>query len=520
MTRLTASRRRFLETLGAFGVLGSAAPLAFQLAAMNEASAQSATPVYKALVCLFKFGGNDSHNMLLATDQDSFGRYLSARNTGQDPIALMPPGAAAQALGAASTFAPNGRTVTRATPEFWGGALPIAPLTPNPIPAGTNASTRTFAIHPMMAPLVPVWDARRLAFVSNVGPLVVPTTKAQYQARSVPLPPNLMSHNDQQSIWQAGQAEGARLGWGGRMADLLLSQNGANALFTAVSTAGNAVFLAGNSAVQYQISTGAQPAIRVNAATGTSLFGSSQAPALIRQIIRDGGGPSLFGVDHSTVVGRSMDSADTLNQAFANAVVTGVPNPPVYTNPITGATETNALATQLQTVARMIAANATGLGLRRQVFFVSIGGWDNHDVQNTAQPALLARVAHAMAYFDSVLGNLAGQDFRNSVTTFTASDFSRTFTTNGDGTDHAWGGHYMAMGGAVLGQNIYGQYPTLGVDQGAFRNPDMSGNIQIPTTSVYQFASTLGRWLGVSDADMDVIFPRLAGFPTRVLPFL
>jgi uncharacterized protein (DUF1501 family) len=509
------SRRSLLKVAGGLSVLGAAAPFGLQLAAMNAASAQTAAP-YRALVCIFLFGGNDAHNTVLATDSDSWGRYWSARNTGNDPIALMPAGTAPTPVGQTSSI--TGRVATAQTPEAWGGVLPITPATANPIPAGTNATARTFAIHPLMGDLLPVWTSGRLAIVSNVGPLIVPTTKAQYQARSVRLPANLMSHNDQQSIWQAGSAEGARRGWGGLMADTLLSSNPSNAIFTAVSAAGTAVFLAGDTVVQYQVSTNASPAIRINAATGTTLNGSATAAARLRDIIRDSSGPSFYATDLARTTVRSMDSTDTLNNAVTG-ITGGVPAVPTFTNPITGNTETNGLATQLQTVARMIAANAT-LGLRRQVFFVSLGGWDTHDFQNSAQGANLARVAHAMAYFDAALANLNGQDLRSAVTTFTASDFSRTFTTNGDGTDHAWGGHYFVMGGAVRGRDVYGQFPTLGVDQGAFRNPDMAGNIMIPTLSVDQYAATLGRWLGVSDGSLDTIFPNLRNFPSRTIGFL
>jgi uncharacterized protein (DUF1501 family) len=504
-----------LKIAAGLSVLGTAAPFAMQMAAMN-AAAQSA-PDYKAIVCIFLFGGNDTHNMLLATDSDSFGRYLAARNIGSDPIALMPAGTAPVPLGQVSQL--TGRTSARARPEFWGGVLPITTATVQPIPAGTNATTRTFGVHPYLAPLVPIYEAGRMAAVANVGPLVVPTSKTQYQNRTVPLPANLMSHNDQQATWQAFATEGARRGWGGRFADLLLSMNGANSVFTAISVAGNAVFLAGQNVVQYQMSTNAQPAIRVTGATSTTTFGSTTVAARMRDIIRDGAAGGPFIADHASVVRRSMDSADTLNAAFASQAATSVPAPPTFTNPISGNTETNSLATQMQTIARSIAVNAQ-LGLRRQVFFASIGGWDTHDTQNSTQPLLLARVAHAMAYFDSVLGNLNGANVRNAVTTFTASDFSRTFTTNGDGTDHAWGSHQWVMGGAVNGRNMYGQYPTLGVDQGAFRNPDMAGNIQIPTTSVDQFAATLGRWFGVSNSDVDTILPNLRNFPTRTLGFL
>jgi uncharacterized protein (DUF1501 family) len=516
-----ATRRHVLRMMAAMAPLGVAAPLALELATVGAASAQVVQPTYKALVCIFLFGGNDSHNAILATDTDTWSRYFTARNTGNDPIALMPVGTAPAAVGSTSTV--TGRTVSRATPEFFGGVLPIVPRTANPVPAGTNATARTFAVHPVLAPLFTAannpWAAGRLAVLANVGTLVVPTTKAQYVARSVRLPPNLMSHNDQQSIWQANAAEGARRGWGGLLADSMLSQNGANAVFTGISVAGNAVYLAGDTAVQYQMTTNAQPALRINAAVGTTLNGSSTAAARLRDVIRESGATSLFQQDYASVTRRSMDSADQLNTAFGSTVVTAIPAPPAFTNPITGAAEANTLATQMQTVARAIAA-APALGITRQVFFVSLGGFDTHDIQNQTQPNLLAKVAQAMAYFDGLLGNIGGQDLRPNVTTFTMSDFTRTFTTNGDGTDHAWGGHHLVMGGAVRGGDMYGQYPTLGVDRTGFSNPDMSGNILIPTTSVYQVGATLGRWFGATDAQLATIFPNLANFARRDLGFM
>jgi uncharacterized protein (DUF1501 family) len=512
-----ASRRAFLRMSAGLGaVTGAFTPFAMQLAALNAASAQSASG-YRALVCIFLFGGNDSHNTVLATDADSWGRYWSARNTGSDPIALMPAGTPVTPLGQTSPV--TGRVSARARPEFWGGVLPIAPRTANPVPAGTNATARTFGLHPMLAPLLPAWTAGRLGVVANVGTLVRPITKAQYIGRTVPAPANLYSHNDQQSMWQAGATEGARRGWGGLLGDVVYQQNGQNSVFTAISTAGNAVFLSGQRVVQYQVSTGATPAARINSTTGTTLFGSNVGPARTSAIIRDTGATSLFANDHASVVQRSMNATDVLNAAFTSAAATAIPAPPTYTNPISGATETNALASQLQTVARMIASNAT-LGMQRQVFFVSIGGWDTHDVQNSTQPALLARVAHAMAYFDSILGNVGGVDMRGNVTTFTASDFSRTFTSNGDGTDHAWGAHHFVMGGAVRGGDMFGQYPTIGVDQGTFRNPDGVSNVIVPTTSVDQYGATLGRWLGVSDSDLNLIFPNLPNFTPRLLSFI
>lgn len=502
--------------LGTFAALGAGAPFAMQLAAAGSAAGQSA-PDYKALVCLFLYGGNDSNNTVLATDSDSWGRYFAARNTGATPIALMPAGTAATAVG--DTNPVTGRVATATSPEAWGGVLPITPRTAQAIPAGTSASSRTFALHPHLGPLQTLFNQGRLAVLANVGTLIQPTTKAQYNARSVPLPTSLFSHNDQQSTWQAGSTEGARSGWGGRFGDLLASANGGNTLFTAVSAAGNAVFLSGQSVVQYQLSTGAQPAVVISGAQGSSLFGSSLAPSRVRDLVTDTNLTSNFAADYATVVSRSIAASSTINSAFTQPTVTSVAAASAYTNPLTGRVETNSLALQLQTVARMIAASAS-LGVQRQVFFVSLGGFDTHDFQNTTQPNLLAKVAHAMSYFDGALANIGGIDRRAQVTTFTASDFSRTFSTNGDGTDHAWGGSQFIMGGAVNGGDMYGQFPTLGVDVSGFSNPDAVGGAHIPTISVDQYGATLGRWFGVSDSDIGVIFPRLGNFSRRYLGFV
>ena len=508
------NRRRLLA--GALSGLGVGAPFALQLAAAGSAAGQSA-PDYRALVCVFLFGGNDSHNTVLATDADSWGRYFATRNTGADPIALMPVGAAPTPVGQTSPI--TGRVADVDTPEAWGGVLPITPATRQRIPAGTNATLRTFALHPFLGPLQNLFQAGRLAVAANVGTLIQPTTKPQYRARSVAVPANLFSHNDQQSTWQALNQEGARVGWGGRFGDLVASMNGQSTLFTSISTAGNAVFLSGQSVVQYQLSTGAQPAVVITGAQGTSLFGSSAAPGLVRDLITDTNLTSTLGADYSDIVGRSISAASAVNTAFGQAVVTGVRTAPAYTNPVNGRAETNTLATQLQTVARMIAA-APSLGVKRQVFFVSLGGWDTHDFQNTTQPNLLAKVAHALAYFDAALADIGGIDRRAQVTTFTASDFSRSFGTNGDGTDHAWGAHHFVMGGAVRGGDIYGQYPTLGLDVNGFDNPDSVGGAMIPTTSVDQYGATLGAWFGVTGGDLDLIFPNLRNFGTRNLGFV
>ena len=516
MSGSAMDRRQLLRLGGALSTLGVAAPFAMQLAAAGSAASQSAGD-YKALVCIFLFGGNDAHNMVLATDTDSWGRYFATRNTGADPIALLPVGTAPTPVGQVNSV--TGRVADMGSPEAWGGVLPITPKTVQKIPEGTNATSRTFALHPFMAPLQTLFSQGRLAVLANVGTLIQPTTKVQYQAKSVGIPTSLFSHNDQQSTWQALSTEGARTGWGGRFADLTASMNGGNSLFTAVSASGNAVFLSGQSVVQYQLSTGAQPAVVIGGQQGSSLFGSSLGPSRVKDLITDTSLTSNFAADYSAVVARSISAASTVNGAFTQPIVSGVPAAPAYTNPLTQRVETNTLALQLQTVARMIAASSV-LGVKRQVFFVSLGGWDSHDLQNTAQPNLLAKVAHALSYFDGALSNIGGIDRRAQVTAFTASDFGRSFTTNGDGTDHAWGAHHFIMGGAVNGGDIYGQYPTLGVDVNGFNNPDNVGGALIPTTSVDQYGATLGRWFGIGDADIDVIFPRARNFATKYLTFV
>ncbi|MCX8500009.1 MAG: DUF1501 domain-containing protein, partial [Caulobacteraceae bacterium] len=227
MSAGTFDRRHFLRAGGALSVLGTAAPFALQMAAVGSAAGQSA-PDYKALVCLFMFGGNDANNMLLATDTDSWTRYYDTRNIGDEPIALMPVGTPATAVGQVSPF--TKRTVSMNMPEAWGGVLPIVPNTVNPVPAGTSASVRSFALHPALGPLRTLFNAGRLAAVANIGTLVAPVTKAAYQAKTATLPLNLFSHNDQVSTWQSGKTEGTKVGWGGRFADLLASMNGNNTI--------------------------------------------------------------------------------------------------------------------------------------------------------------------------------------------------------------------------------------------------------------------------------------------------
>jgi uncharacterized protein (DUF1501 family) len=500
------SRRVFLRHAGAMSALvgSTAAPLALNLAALGSASA--AVPGdYKAIVCLFLYGGNDAFNMLLPTDAASFGAYTTTRNQAPDSIALLAPGTAAN-LGAAA-----------GSPARLGGVLPITPL---------NPQGRSFAMHPLMGKLQTLFNTdKRLAWVPNIGPLVLPTTKVQVGQNSHPKPDRLYSHNDQQNTWQALGPEGATRGWGGRLGDVLASSN-TRPVFTAISATGNAVWLAGTNVKQYQVTTNGAIQLGVNSVG--QVYGSADLGAALLRVATTPRTGHPFDADVAAVAGRAIEAEANLRSSlrapsdplFGTPPATGtsysqVNDPKLrYVNPITGNSSSNGLAQQFQVVARLIDAGLTGgTGASRQVFFVALGGFDSHDNQNTNQTDLLARIDQALSYFDTTLGALGARD---KVTTFTASDFGRTFTSNGDGTDHGWGSHHMVMGGAVKGGDLYGSFPTLSIkntNNSGFASPDQLNNgVLLPTTSVDQLGATLGRWFGASDLQLADIFPNLANW--------
>lgn len=488
MSSHNASRREFLRrsSILSASMGASAVPFALNMAAMGQAVAQTAD--YKAIVCLFLYGGNDSCNMVLPTDSASWTAYQTVRNQGTDPIALRAPGTAPD------PGAPPG------SPAALGGVLPIAPAFTQF--AVNNA--RTFALHPSMAPAQSLFEQGRLAVIANAGPLVTPLTKTEYRNNTKARPAKLFSHNDQQSTWQALAPEGAKVGWGGRFGDLLAAGN-TRSIFTNISVSGNAVFMAGDSVFQYQVGTGG--AVAISALSGAP-FGSAAVASTLRSIIT-ADNPHLFAKEQAAIVNRSVSAQADFSAAFNASTVAA---PPTYTVPSTGAQGTNNLAVQLQTVARIVGARA-GLGANRQVFFVSMGGFDTHDGQNRGHADLMARLAHALAYFDD---RLAAMGMRDSVTVFTASDFGRTFTTNGDGTDHGWGAHHFVSGGAVRGKEVYGRFPTAGVNH----DDEVGSGSLLPGVAVDQIGATLGKWFGVSDANLDFVFPNLRNFAQRDLGFM
>ncbi|MBL8334088.1 MAG: DUF1501 domain-containing protein [Rubrivivax sp.] len=451
------ARRALLRRGALLGLAGSATPWALNLSLLADAAAQSAPADYKALVCVFLYGGNDHGNTLVPVSASHHAAYATIRGS-------------------------------IATPR---DSLAATALTPDvSLPDGLQ-----LALAPQLSALVPLWTAGRLAVQLNVGPLVQPTTLAQYNARSVPLPSKLFSHNDQQSTWQSNLPEGATSGWGGRIGDLMLSSN-ASSVFTCISVTGNAVYLSGRNAVQYQVGSGG--AVAVNGIS-RALYGSATAQQALRTLIT-AGHSHLFADELTRLTRRSIDA-----EAQVSAAITAAPA-------VNTAFDNATLANQLKMVARLIAARS-GLGARRQVFMVSLGGFDLHDFLPDNHPGLLTQVGNALRSFHDATVELGVAD---RVTTFTASDFGRTLSSNGDGSDHGWGSHHLVMGGAVAGRRFYGQAPSVSVN-----GPDDVGQGRLlPTTSVDQFAATLARWFGVSDGDMTTVLPGIGGFGTRNLGFV
>jgi uncharacterized protein (DUF1501 family) len=502
-----AARRLFMRQAGALSmVAGAGAPLALNLLAAGSAAAQSTIPTggYKAIVCLFMFGGNDSFNMVLPTDAASWAEYRKMRpasSIGLQPVGVLPV-----------------TTASAGSPARLGGVLPINPR---------NPQGRSYALHPLLGKVQTMFGQQRLAVMSNIGPLVQPTTKDEYLFKpSHQRPPRLFSHNDQQSIWQTMQPEGATVGWGGRMADLI---NGgtAGSTFTAISAAGNAVWLSGDQVRQYQVSGGG--ALRLGADMNGAVYGSARVAEELNKIVRGTAGGHKFEDYLASVSDRSIQAELDLrsnllpasNDFFGSPAGTGGYNPKtdpklLYRSPLSGADEFSPLAHQLQVVARLIeAGNRVTSHPKRQVFFVSVGGFDTHSGQNQTHADLMARLDHALGYFDTALDK-AG--VRGAVTTFTASDFGRSFTSNGDGTDHGWGAHHLVMGGAVKGGDLYGSFPTLvaaAPGSSDFKSPNQVRNgAMLPTTSVDQLGATLGRWFGVSEDNLKTVFPNLPRFNT------
>lgn len=470
------SRRKFLgaccASVGATGLLSTLAQLRLMGAVaspdngpVSPPRAGAPQPDYKALVCLFLAGGNDANNLVIPTDAATYAAYAAGR-----------------------------------------GALALPQNAVLPITPRTNDG-RTWGIHPAMTELRNLFNSGQFAVLANVGTLAYPMTKAQYTSGSVPRPSQLFSHNDQQVEWQSSIADKPFVtGWGGRLADLTNAFNANNRISMSITLNGQNSFQVGKRIDQYAVGTGGAIAL-TGTGTGTSVNGLRTAALNDALAMQNG---NLFETAFGGVTTGALGAS-----SLVSSVITGA-------SPFTAlfnAANNSGLAQQLHMVARLVNAQQS-LNLKRQIFFVRVGGFDLHDNQVTAGATtsgahanLLRDISLSLNAFNSALTQIGAQ---NQVTTFTSSDFGRTYNTNGDGSDHGWGSHHFLMGGAVQGGDIYGKMPTFAID-----GPDDTGRGRwIPTTSVDQYAGTLAKWFGVSATDMPVVLPNLGRFASADLGFM
>jgi uncharacterized protein (DUF1501 family) len=486
------SRRLFLQRSAQLAFTGVALPTVLNLVAMGDAAAFNAPDgSYKALVCVFLYGGNDYANTVVTYDDASYNAYNTIRGGGANQTA----GGIAYAKAAL-------------TPTL------LTPTTPLP-------NAREYAFHPAMTGLAGLFNAGKAAVQLNVGPLVAPMTKAQYKDQNrtlYPLPPKLFSHNDQQSLWQSSSPEGATIGLGGNIGDLALSSN-TSAIYTCISVTGNSVFLAGDNALAYQVSAGG--AVKINCVSN-HVYGSTNVKNVINQLVHQQRTHMLEN-EYNIVTSRAIGSEGTVTASIATgqaadgagaATAAGVATFSPFTSTVLSG---NSLAQQLKMVARLIAAR-NSLGTRRQVFFVSLGGFDLHDNLMAGQNKNMTNLNNALTAFYQTTENLGIAD---QVTSFTASDFGRTLTSNGDGSDHGWGSHHIVVGGAVKGKEFYGVAPPVSVTDTASADDQWhvgQGRL-LPTTSVDQYAATLATWFGVNPvgvngavSEVESILPNLKHF--------
>lgn len=453
------NRRLFMKSAGAAAVTSAAlsgSPISFNAHAAS-------TSGYRAMVCVFLLGGLDNHDVLLPYDQTSYNSFSNVRQS-----LLQRQGSARQ------------RTS-------------LLEIVPDDISA---LGGRRVALPPEMPQTKALFDQGRAAIVANVGPLIEPVTRAGFESGSVRIPPQLFSHNDQQSVWQSNQPEGAQFGWGGLFADAVLNSgaNSANIDFTTIASAEVGPFLTGRTARAYNVNP-AGPA-SVNALG--ELAGGSRAQQDLRnaleQQLRSGSfnGSHILENDFAAQVSRGFASNTTYAEARAGGM------------PINTEFPETELGTQLRSVAQTISVR-NALSVSRQIFFVAIGGFDTHSNQAGALPQLLGEIDSGVSAFYRSMVELG---FANDVVLFTASDFGRTMAVNGDGTDHGWGGHSLVIGGDVRGKQIYGSVPDFALGHSADAG---SGRI-IPSLSVEQFAAPMGRWFGLTDTELASALPNLTNF--------
>jgi uncharacterized protein (DUF1501 family) len=506
------TRRSFIRQ-GVCAALGTAAMtnVLRDLRYINSAVAQTVGGItdYKALICIFLQGGNDANNLFIPTIPAEWSSYASIR------------------------------TPVLAIPNSDGG--PATALALNNL----TQDGHTYGIHPACPELQSLFNSGTLAVVFNVGTLVYPVTQAQYKAGSVALPPQLFSHADQQVQWQTSIPDRPpATGWGGRCADLLDTynpKNGANdVLSMCISLAGSNTFEVGGVTQGYSVSP-----------SGVVSLNTSLGPSTARTALQNNLN-SLLGIDavqqnmlvqnYALAMESAMASGAGLTTSLASSPLKSYWStfPTKVTVPNGGGTFTSSMLAQMKMVAQIIEAgyrpNANGgMGMKRQIFFIQVGGYDTHTSQTEnagssitnnakvilgAQANLFAELSQSINALNNAMSAIGTQygdsAFPQRVAAFTCSDFGRTFPSNSQGSDHGWGSHHLVFGGAVQGQRTYGNFPALVVG-----GPnDTSTGRWIPTTAVDQFAATLGTWFGVDSSNLSTVFPNLSRFNSPNLGFI
>lgn len=483
MSGESTSRRNFLRQMSCAVAAGGVSALFPQLDLIGSALAQTTVPGYKALVCVYFAGGNDAWNLLIPYDQPRYDVYAAARSGVYD-----------------------------ATANPGGLAIPRSALT------GTQVSdaSGSYALHPSTVDrsgpnqpgLRSLYNEGKLTLLSNIGTLIRPITKAEYATASL-RPPQLYSHSDQENLWHIARTTDSARGWGGLVADQVRVGNLNQLLSPCISIGGGNRFEVGASTFPYQMSSGG-----VTAVSGTGSTGASFQRATALQQLLDASYPSPYQKEYRNILQRSRDLYSLLNSGLASGGIAAADT--FQTN-----FPDESLANQLKMVARMIKlSRATSFNVQhsRQIYYVRIGGFDMHDnlmsTGNSGHANLLSRVSQALGAFWLALGEMGAQ---SEVTTFTMSEFARTLSTNGNGSDHAWGAVNMILGGAVQGGRLHGSFPAQQLDGPV----SLSRGQFIPSTSVDQMAATLARWMGItSNSDLNTIFPNLPNFSTNNLGFM
>lgn len=439
---------------------GSMSPWLANLALSTSASAQVANDDYKALVMIFLAGGNDHYNTIIPFDNDSYKSYSKYRNDA---------GAIEDGL----------NTIALTRDEI--APHEIKPI--NPWPSG-----RSFAFNPSINALEKKFVDGKLAILFNVGNLIAPLTKSRF-LQSIDLPEKLFSHNDQTTTFLKGQLI-SKTGYGGRITDYIAPLNGVNDIFTGMNVSGGG-FLGGNNGSPYRL--GLSGAIPLSA----TINNNASLASSVRKVMLQSNS-NLFHSAYTDITKQALDAVDVLNPYFLTSTVSPFPSTP--------------LGDQLKAIAKAISIRKS-LGMKRQVFFATLGGFDTHAGMPSNHNSLLTQVGDAMAAFYDATVEMGVSE---SVTTFTGSDFGRTLSSNGDGSDHGWGSFHMILGGAVNGRRWFGTVPTIAVD-----GPDDVGSGRLlPTTSVDQYFSTLAGWFGVNKNSILDIVPRINRYNTYDLGFM